>query len=69
MNDADSKKLEQLIVMLADLRATFGNRFDIIEEQLTEEDRRLDTIADRLLAVERKTGGIDRRLDARASQY
>jgi hypothetical protein len=67
MNDADSKKLEQLIVMLADMRATFGDRFDTIDEQLAKQDRGLDTIGDRLLAVEKKTSTIDRRLDGRRS--
>jgi hypothetical protein len=53
--------------MLADLRATFGDRFDAIDERLIKQDRRLDTIADRLLAVEKKATGIDRRLDGRRS--
>jgi hypothetical protein len=49
--------------MLADLRATIGERFDTIDER--QQDSRLDNVADRLLAVEKKASGIDRRLDAR----
>jgi hypothetical protein len=62
MNDAENKKLDQLIVMLADLEATFGDRFDKIDDRLSKHDRRLETVADRLPAVEKKISGIDRRL-------
>jgi hypothetical protein len=48
-------------------RATFNDRFDAIDERLTKEDRRLETIADRLLAAEKKATAIDRRLDGRGA--
>jgi hypothetical protein len=62
MTDAESKKLNQLIVMLADVQATFRERFDKIDDGLARHDRRLEAIADRLFAVEKKLSGIDRRL-------
>ena len=34
MADADSIKLEQIIVMLSDIVVTFGERFDKIDERL-----------------------------------
>jgi hypothetical protein len=49
MNDADTKKLDQIIVMLADMVATFGGRFDKIDGRLAKHDQRFDTIDDRLL--------------------
>lgn len=52
MRDADAKKLDQIIVMLADLVATFGSGFD--------------KIGDQLIGLDNKVAGIDRRLDAEA---
>jgi hypothetical protein len=52
MNDADTKKLDQVIIMLGDMVATFGDRFDRIDQ--------------RLLGVENKIAGVYRRLDAEA---
>jgi hypothetical protein len=51
MNDAD-KRLDQIIIMLSDMIATFGDRFDKIDH--------------RLLGIESKIVGVDRRLDAEA---
>jgi hypothetical protein len=62
MTDAESKKLDQLIVMLADVQATFGERFDKIDEHIEKHDGRMGIIADRLLALEKKLSGVDRRL-------
>lgn len=58
MNDAENKKLDQLIVMLADLEATFGDRFDKIDDRFSKHDRRLETVADRLLAVEKRSAAL-----------
>jgi hypothetical protein len=52
MEDRDSKKLAQIIVMLSDLVINFGERFDKVD--------------DGLLALESKVTAIDRRLDAEA---
>jgi hypothetical protein len=50
MNDTETKKLDQIIVILADIVATFGDRFDKIGNQLT--------------GLDNKIMGVDRRLDA-----
>lgn len=52
MQEHETKKLDQIIIMLGDMVATFGARFDKID--------------DRLLGLEKKVGGIDQRLDAEA---
>jgi hypothetical protein len=52
MQEHETKKLDQIIIMLGDMVATFGARFDRIE--------------DRLLGLENKVAGIDRRLDTEA---
>jgi hypothetical protein len=52
VKDADTKKLDQIIVMLTDMAVTFGDRFD--------------KIGDQLLRLDNKIMGVDRRLDAEA---
>jgi hypothetical protein len=54
MKAADGKKLDHIITMLGDMVATFGRRFDKVD--------------DRLLGLGNKVAGIDRRLDAEAIQ-
>jgi hypothetical protein len=51
MHDVD-KRPAQIIVMLSEMAATFGDRFDKIDQ--------------RLLGVENKIAGVDRSLDAEA---
>lgn len=49
-------------------QATFGDHFDRIGDRLAKQEVRLETVADRLLALEKKVSGIDRRLDARGTK-
>jgi hypothetical protein len=51
MQEHETKKVDQIIIMLGDI-ATFGARFDRME--------------DRLLGLENKVAGIGRRLDTEA---
>jgi hypothetical protein len=44
--------------MLADVQATFGDCFDKLDDRFAKHDGRLETIADRLLGVEKKVSGI-----------
>jgi hypothetical protein len=50
------------------LQATFDDRFDKIDDRLAKQEGRLETVADRLLALEKKVSGIDRRLNARGTK-
>ena len=51
MKNADSKKLDQVIIMLGDMVEVFGKRFDKIERDMATKDQ--------LIALQTQVNGIE----------
>jgi hypothetical protein len=51
MKNADSKKLDQVLIMLGDMVGVFGKRFDKIERDMATKDQ--------LIALQTQVNGIE----------